>query len=580
MDCEVHAMNNTLYYGNNLPILRDYVKDETVDLIYLDPPFNSKRTYNVLFAHEDGKEAEAQIAAFGDTWHWSEKVEAHYGTLTRDSAYHITQMIEALRSFIGTNQMMAYLVMMAVRLIELHRVLKPTGSLYLHCDPTASHYLKILLDTIFGAQGFRTEIVWKRTSAHSNTKQGAKQPGAIHDVIFFYSKSNDWVWNPQYTEYDKRYVERNYRHKDTNGRLYRADNLTAAKAGGDVSYLWHVKRQLPNGEWEADLDGDHKNPVDGYEYKGVPPYNGRYWAYSQENMRKFAIEDRLYYASSGMPNYKRYLDEMPGVHIQDLWLDIPPLSGQAAERLGYPTQKPTELLKRIIEASSNEGDVVLDPFCGCGTTISAAQQLDRKWIGIDITTLATGLIKRRLKNEFPDATYDVIGLPTTVHGARELAKQKDGRYQFEWWILDTIDARLYGAATGSKRGKKGSDGGIDGILTFQDDNSHKSKRVIVQVKSGKVNPSVIRDLVGTVQREKAAMGVLLTLEKPTPKMNTEAVSAGFYHSEGWNREYRKIQILTVEQILNGERPNVPPNIQTYQRAERVKTKNKQNTLDI
>lgn len=250
------------------------------------------------------------------------------------------------------------------------------------------------------------------------------------------------------------------------------------------------------------------------------------------------------------------------------------------ERLGYPTQKPVELLKRIIDVSSNKGDIVLDPFCGCGTTISAAQELGRTWIGIDITTLATGLIERRLKDEFPDAKYNVIGLPTTVLGARELAKQKEGRYQFEWWILNKIDARLYGTAAGSKRGKKGADGGIDGILTFEDDASGKVKRVIVQVKSGKVGRAIISELVGTVQRENAFIGVLLTLEEPTKPMVKEAVSAGFYHSEGWNKDYRKIQILTVEQVLNGERPDVPPNVRTYPKAKRVKRKKAQKKIDL
>jgi len=338
--------NNTLFYGDNLVILRNHIADESVDLIYLDPPFTSNRNYTVLFRDESGKESEAQITAFEDTWHWTDTAEETYYELVQRSAHEVSTAIEAMRTLIGTNQMMAYLVMMAARLVELHRVLKPTGSLYLHCDPTASHYLKILLDAIFGTSCFRSEIIWKRSSAHNDAKQGAKQPGRIHDILLFYSKDIEvWTWNPVFTPYDASYVESNYNKVETEtGRRFKSTDLTAAKPGGDTSYEW----------------------------KGVAPSSGRYWAYSRENMQKFEDEGRLYYTRTGMPRLKQYLDEMPGVHVQSIWDDVPPLSSQSAERLGYPTQKPVSLLERIIKLSSNEGDVVLDPFCGCGTAISAA----------------------------------------------------------------------------------------------------------------------------------------------------------------------------------------------------------------
>jgi DNA modification methylase len=544
---------NTLYYGDNLKILREYIKDESIDLVYLDPPFNSNRNYNVLFRNESGAEAESQITAFEDTWHWNMNAEESYAELINEPD-QVGRMIESFRGFIGTNQMMAYLVMMAVRLKELHRVLKPTGSLYLHCDPTASHYLKILLDTIFGAEQFRGEIVWKRSSAHNDAKQGRRELGRIHDIIFSYTKSDAFTWNTVFTPYDEEYIKSNYRHVDERtGRLYKSTDLTAAKPGGDTSYEW----------------------------KGRVPAEGRFWAYSRENMAKFDAEGRLHYSSTGLPRLKQYLDEMPGIALQDLWNDVPPISSHAQERLGYPTQKPVALLERIIQASSNEGDVVLDPFCGCGTTIAAAQKLNREWIGIDVTHLSVGLQKLRLRDSF-DLTagkdYKVVGQPEDLDGAKELA-EKD-KYGFQWWILPLIGAKAYGSEVGKKEGKKGADRGIDGELVFTDDNSGKAKRVMVSVKGGhNVSVAQIRDLGHVVDRENAAIGVFLTLEPPTKPMLTEAAEKGFYHSPGWNKDYPRLQILTVEDLLNGKTVDLPPNLQTFKQAEKTLAENKdQNSL--
>jgi hypothetical protein len=474
-------------------------------------------------------------------------------------------VLQAFRLFLDTNDMLAYLSMMAPRLVELRRVLKPTGSLYLHCDPTASHYLKLLLDAVFGPEHFRSEIVWKRSGAHSDAKQGRKLHGHIHDVLLYYTKGDEWSWNHVFTPYDEEYVERNYNLVDEEtGRRFRRDNLTAARPGGDTEYEWRVKKQAGIRErWVADLDEEHANPKPGWEYRGVHPYEGRFWAYSQENMRQFAREGRLRHTFEGMPEYKRYLDEMPGVPLQDLWADIPPIIAGTAERLGYPTQKPVALLERILASSSNPGDVVLDPFCGCGTTIAAAQKLGREWIGIDITHLAINLIKTRLADAYGDEVmYEVIGEPTTVEGAEQLAQ--DDPYQFQWWALGLVGARPTDQ-------KKGADRGIDGRSYFLDGTGQgKTAQIIYSVKAGHVTVSQVRDLRGVIERDKAAIGVLLSFEEPTKPMRAEAASAGFYDSP-WGR-FPRLQLLTVGELLQGrkvERPQLTRGDQTFQRAERV-----------
>lgn len=535
---------NTLYYGDNLKILREKIPSESIDLIYLDPPFNSNRNYNVLFKDESGIESTAQITAFEDTWHWTPDAEHTYHQLVTESDPAVATMIGAMREFIGSNQMMAYLVMMAARLVELHRVLKPTGSLYLHCDPTASHYLKILLDTIFDIRNFKNEITWKRTSAHSDSKQGRKAYGNISDKIFYYTKGTDFTFNYIFTPYDESYIKSFYKHiEPETGRLYRLGDLTG-----------------PGGASKG-------NPK--YEVMGVT----RYWRFSEKKMQKLIEEGRIIQTNPGsVPSYKRYLDEMSGVELQDIWTDIQPIPSQSAERLGYPTQKPVALLERIISASSNEGDIVLDPFCGCGTTIAAAHKLNRNWIGIDITHLSIALQKYRLKSAFnlvQKKDYQVIGEPVDLASAIELAKKDNERYQFQWWALSLVKARPLGAAAGSKEGKKGSDKGIDGIINFVDDKSGKPKKVLVQVKSGKVKSGDIRDLVGTITRENAPIGIFITLDKPTKDMISEAATAGFYHSDRWNKTYPKLQILSIEELLHGAEIKMPPTETTFKQAQKI-----------
>ena len=359
----------TLYYGDNLQVMRDHLSDESVDLIYLDPPFNSKRDYNLLFKSPKGEAADASITAFEDSWHWGIQAEGEFKELLHQSNTDVAQLMQALRSFLGENDMMAYLTMMANRLLEMHRVLKPTGSLYLHCDPTASHYLKVVLDGVFGKHSMVNEISWKRSDAHSDAKQGATHLGRIHDVIFLYGKSDNRLFNALYTPLPDSTINSWYRNvePDTGRRFNKADVTGPGGAGKGNPY---------------------------YEWKGVK----RYWRYSRESMAKLDAAGKLVYSKSGMPYQKRYLDESKGVPVQDFWDDISMLRGISdnGERLGYPTQKPLALLERIIQASSNEGDVVLDPFCGCGTAVHAAQKLKRDWIGIDITHLAVSLIEKRM----------------------------------------------------------------------------------------------------------------------------------------------------------------------------------------
>jgi site-specific DNA-methyltransferase (adenine-specific) len=528
-------MTNTLYYGDNLDIMRRYVRDESVDLVYLDPPFNSNRNYNVLFRDDKGAESEAQIVAFEDTWRWDRVAEATFDELVRET--RLSEMMQALVSLTGRGPMGAYLVMMAIRLLELHRVLKATGSLYLHCDPTASHYLKVILDGVFGPERFRNEIVWKRTSSHNDTR---RKFGDITDTLLFYSKSDQYQFALQYRPYDQSYIDAFYRYTDNDGRKYRL----------------------------SDLRSPNPRPNLMYDYKGYKPHpNG--WAVSLEKMNDLDAQGRLAFPKKpdGRIQLKRYLDEMPGMPIGNLWDDIQPVQAQAAERLGYPTQKPLALLERIIAASSNADDVILDPFCGCGTAVAAAQKLGRQWIGIDITHLSIALQKYRLRDMFGDElAYRVVGEPQDLGAAQQLALED--RYQFQYWALGLIEARPLGGETGGRKGKKGADKGIDGSITFPD-GPNAYGRALVQVKSGKVKSGDIRDLVGTLEREKAAIGIFLTLEAPSRDMQSEAATAGLYRSVGWGRSYPRIQILTIAELLGGKRPEMPQAYGTFKAAPRA-----------
>jgi len=477
---------NSLYYGDNLPVLRG-MPDDFVDLIYLDPPFNSNTDYNAIFKDESGQRTDAQIKAFEDTWHWGPSAEEHLAFMSNTGLHkgrvapEVTAMIAAFIQAFGKNQMTAYLVEMAVRLVELRRVLKDSGSLYLHCDQTASHYLKIVLDAVFGNNRFVNEIVWHHQLGAMSVRDHFPSK---HDTIFFYSKSNT------------RFFE---------------------KLRGEVT----------------------------------PQMKAKY-CHEDENGKYMLSYGKKYYLKGGKP-------------FDDVW-EIAALSPTASERLGYPTQKPLALMERIVSASSKPGDLVLDPFCGCGTTVAAAQKLGRKWIGIDVTYLSIAVMKKRLQDHFPElGKIAVIGAPTELEGARRLAAdEENGRYQFQWWALDQIGATPRGEK------KKGADGGIDGIINFSDVGG-TLQSVIVSVKSGGVQVKDIRELANVVEREKAAIGVLVTLEEPSRPMKDEAAQAGSWHSELFDKDYSKIQIITAKEILEGnKKPDLPPLLaEQYRKAERI-----------
>jgi len=526
---------NALYYGDNLDVLRQHIANESVDLVYLDPPFNSNANYNVLFAEHDGARAAAQVTAFEDTWHWDQTAVAAYEE-TVGQGGRVADALRAMRTFLGGSDMLAYLSMMAPRLVELRRVLKQSGSIYLHCDPTASHYLKLLMDAVFDPVNFRNEIIWKRTHAHS----GGNMFGPVHDTLLFYARSASHICTPVRVAYSEDYVEKFFRFSDSDGHRYRSTILTGSGIrNGDSGKPWRGINPTSAGRHWA---------VPGYlrPLLGDPPP-----ATVQEALDRLDNLGRVIWPkkSGGTPSLKQYLDDMGGVEAQDIWSDIPPISAQAKERLGYPTQKPLALLERIIESSSKSGDVVLDPFCGCGTAVDAAQKLDRQWVGIDITHLAINLIKHRLADTYGgDVTFDVIGEPADLTGASELAASDP--YQFQWWALGLVGARPV-------EQKKGADRGIDGRLYFHDEQGGETKQVVLSVKAGHVTVSQLRDLRGVVDREAAAIGVLISMEPPTRNMRQEAADAGFYDGP-WGQRYPRLQLLTVADLLDARGIEMPP----------------------
>ena len=516
--------DNFLYYGDNLDVLRRHIKDESVDLEYLDPPFNSKATYNVLFGEQNGSRAAAQIKAFDDTWTWDRSAAQAYQQVV-EAGGKVSQAMQAFRAFLGDNDMLAYLAMMAPRLVELRRVLKPTGSIYLHCDPTASHYLKMLLDAVFSPENSRNEIIWKRMTPSGF--KGKSSIGQSHDVILCYSKSGSFLYNPIFTTYSARYMKERFNKVDENGRRFKDEKIGTAT--------------------------------------------------TQATIDRLIAEGKIYYTSNGKLRIKHYLDEIKGVPLDDVWTDIPPINSQAQERLGYPTQNFEALLERIILASSPPDGLVLDSFCGCGTTITVGQRTGRRWIGIDITHLAIGLMKHRLLDAFGDQlAYQVIGEPVSLPDAEALASSDP--YQFQWWALGLVGARPV-------EQKKGSDKGIDGRLYFHDEaEGGKTKQVVLSVKAGHTSVVHVHELRGVIEREKAEIGVLITMQEPTRPMRTEVAGAGYYYSPGWNQSYPKLQILTVAELLAGQGINMPPLHQvnvTFRKAPKAQiTQDEQTELEI
>ena len=531
-------MAGQLYYGDNLEVLRRHIPEESVDLVYLDPPFNSNRAYNMLFAEQDGTRAAAQIRAFEDTWEWNTAASKSFNEVVTGDEEGPARALQAFKDLLGETDMLAYISMMAPRLIELRNVLKPTGSLYLHCDPNASHYLKLLLDAVFGPANFRSEIVWKRSSAHA----GSRRYSPVHDTILFYSKTDTYTWFQLYQPLPQETADAWYNNvEESTGRRYNRADLTAAGVrSGSSGKAWRgVDPTVKGRHWAiprsvealgADLEG-----MDTMEALDALDAGGRiHWPQK----------------TGGMPMLKRYLDESKGVPALDVITDIAPLNNVDAERLGYPTQKPVALLERLILASTRKGDWVLDPFCGCGTTIDAAERLQRNWFGIDITHLAIGLVKSRLMDAHPDIKIETpIGEPTTLQDAAQLAAED--QYQFQVWALGLVGAR-------PTELKKGADKGIDGRKRFLEHHAaKKAKQIVFSVKAGHVTVSHLRDLRGVVERENAEIGVLICMEQPTSAMKKEAATGGFYKSLPTGTSHPKLQILTIEDLLSGKGIDYP-----------------------
>ena len=569
---------NTLFYGDNLEILRNHFYDESVDLIYLDPPFNSEADYNILFKERTGEQSAAQIRAFSDFWHWDQEAKHAYDYLATQAPEQVSNMVSSLHGFLGKNDLFAYLVMMEIRLLELHRVLKSIGSIFVHCDPTASHYLKILMDATFNPKNFRNEIIWRRTGAHSPTKSF----GPIHDTILFYTKTDDYFFNVVRRPYMKGHVESRFSKDETGKSKFTTGGNILTGSGatkGESGQTWRgFNPSAKNRHWA----------IPQYLTEQMPP-----------NFAKLGVLkklERLYKAGlveikegSAWPTPVRYFKETDGQPLGDIWAAQPYTQGTVygtdeiidadvqwlgttdPERLGYQTQKPLGVLERIINSSCPLDGTVLDPFCGCGTTIIAAEKLHRRWVGIDITFLAINLIKNRLKKSFPKSSFVVEGEPKDIDGIKELAR-KD-RYQFQWWALNLIENAhpSHASASNPKEGKKGADEAVDGWIRFADKAEGHYEKIVIQVKSGHVAVKDIRELRDTIPRQGAVIGIFITLEEPTSEMIKEVKITDPYISPLWKHEYPKIQILTVEQLLKGVKPDIPSTtVNVFQEAEKIR----------
>ena len=527
-------MTNRLYYGDNLDVLRDHVPDASVDLIYLDPPFNSNAGYNVLFRSASGVQADASIEAFDDTWTWGDSAKAALMDIASGTNRPLTVMMQAMHSAIGENPLMAYLAMMAVRLVELHRVLKPTGSLYLHCDPTASHYLKLVLDAVFGAENFQAEIIWRRTNSRSTSGKWPR----LHDTIFHYSR--------------------------TPAALFHAQS-----APGDLGKIPHTlitgKDGLKYNTFELTGAGRTKTGETGKPWRGFDPNAmGRHWGYSHLQLDEWAAGDLIHFpAKGGFPRRRAQEQFDPlnrPVTVGDVWTDIDRLNQTAKERLGYPTQKPRALLERIIAASSNPGDVVFDPFCGCGTAVDAAEKLGRRWIGIDITHLSIGMIEDRMRSGYPDIQFETIGVPRDIDSALRLAA--DDKHQFQQWACWKVG--------GFPRDKKGGDKGVDGWFNYLTDEGRVQTGVI-SVKGGEhLNPGMVRDLGRVMQRDQHAFGLFIVAAMPTKGVRDEIASHPLIETQ-FGR-FPAMQVVTIAELIHGPAPKLPPLISPVKKASRVETR--------
>lgn len=531
---QVSDMDRRIFFGDNLETMREHISDEYANLVYLDPPFNSDARYNVLFTTPDEEIATAQAEAFKDTWFWDQEAEWAFQQCVA-SGGPVASIVNALYAALGRCDLMAYLVMMAVRLSELHRILKPSGSLFLHCDPTASHYLKIVLDGIFGADNFRNELIWRRNHAKG---LATRRLPTNHDTLLIYSKGTDNYWNVDeaFLPYDENDLPektlQQYSRKDPLGRRYQ------------LTSLLNPNKNRPNLE---------------YEFLGIK----RVWRWTKDRMHEALDEGLIHQSGPGkVPRFKRFLDEQRGLPLDDIWSDIPRLNPTDAERTGYPTQKPVALLDRIIRLACPNDGLVFDPFCGCGTTVQAAQGLRRAWVGCDIAIHGIELIRDRLRREYSlhaDEDYELHGTPTDLAGAIHLAERD--KFQFQWWANHLVGVQQM------REVKKGRDQGIDGEMWFHAGPDKGYGRILTSVKGGQnVGPSDVRDFLWVLEREEVAGGLFICLRRPTRDMRTNAAGAGFFNI-GRTR-YPRLQIVSLEEwFIDRVQPDIPPLVKLEKSAK-------------
>lgn len=536
---------NHLYFGDCLEVLKELSKNNEsfIDLIYIDPPFNSKRNYNVLFESIDMKDANAQKQAFADTWsNVMYIIELNNLADLNKDLFDLLSFFD--KSKCVSDSAVAYLTTMSIRIYYMHKLLNDTGSFYLHCDPTMSHYLKLICDMIFGEKNFRSDISWERSSSRSSITKNYR---AAHDSILFYSKSSKYYYSIQYKDLSEESLKL-YNNEDEKGKYQLVPLMVSGKRNGETGTPW----------------------------KGVDPNRqgkgGMHWVTKPSNIEKYEKKGLVYWPKDGgTPRLKYYLEQSPGVPLNDMWHDIKLISASAKESLGYPTQKPEALLERILQASSKEGDIVADFFCGSGTTIAAAQKLKRKWLGADISHLAIKLILKRLTDRYGVAVKDEVrlhGFPKDVDSAKMLARDtENGRFGFQEWVIEVL---LHGVVNP----KKTADGGYDGYLTYQLDDRTK-EFVLIETKSGGVNVKNMREFIQVVDKQKAAAGIFVCFEETvTREMLKEAKAAGTISLGKTKTNIDKIQILTVDDMLNeGKQPHLPNIVSTFRQAERAIQKN-------
>ena len=527
--------DQSLYYGDCLDWMREW-PSESVDLIYLDPPFNSNADYNIIFGTGNG--TPAQVRGFNDTWRWDEAAADRVNRFENAVAHPLHNATVALKRLLGDSGMLAYLTYMGERIVEMRRLLKPNATIYLHCDPTASHYLKMLLDAVFGARRFRNELIWKRTSSHSH----AKRYGPIHDVILVYGLGENPSWNQIYESHDPQYLDKHYRHKDDHDRRYRIGDLTGAGTRkGESGLPWRGIDPTARGRhWAvpgSDSLPDWVNVDDDYDDLSI-----------HQRLDLLDGNDLIHWPPGGaMPAFKRYLATTHGRLTQDVIVDIPPIGSRAKERLGYPTQKPVALLRRIISVSSNPGDLVLDPFCGCGTTVIAAHELERRWIGVDISATAIDIIQERRLKPLGIAT-DTFGIPQDLASARKLAADKP--FDFEAWAV----TRISGLAPNER---KTGDAGVDGRgMLLDKPTDGDSKLVLAQVKGGGFQIGQLRDFLHVIERDDAVCGVFITVD-PVTSGQARAEARGLGDTSVGSGRYPRAQLWSIADWFEGRRPHLP-----------------------